>query len=94
MLDMDRTTLTRNLRPLIDAGWIEARPSQEDTRVRLVCITASGERRWQAARLCWRQAQREVNGTIGSAGVVELHRMLDHCVPLFRVAAGAQEGSE
>src|SRR5262245_10506184 len=74
VLDMDRTTLTRNLRPLIDAGWIEVRPSQEDTRVRLVRITASGETRWQAARLCWRQAQREVNGTIGSARVAELHR--------------------
>jgi len=94
MLDMDRTTLTRNLRPLIDAGWIEVRPSQEDTRVRLVRITASGETRWQAARVCWRQAQREVNGTIGSAGVAELHRMLDNCVPLFRVASGAQGGSE
>ena len=94
MLDMDRTTLTRNLRPLVEAGWIAVRPSAEDARIRLVHITPSGETRWQAARVCWRQAQREVNGTIGSAGVVELHRMLDHCVPLFRVAAGAQEGSE
>src|SRR5262245_65682438 len=29
ILDMDRTTLTRNLRPLIEAGRIEAEPGDE-----------------------------------------------------------------
>jgi len=93
MLDMDRTTLTRNLRPLIEAGWIAVEPSAEDTRIRLVHITPSGETRWQAARVCWRQAQHEVDSTIGSAGVAELHRMLDSCVPLFRAAGGAEWAS-
>ena len=94
MLDMDRTTLTRNLRPLIEAGWIEVKPSAEDTRIRLVHITPSGETQWQAARVFWRQAQREVSSTIGSAGVAELHRMLDSCVPLFRTSSGEQGGTE
>jgi len=93
-LDMDRTTLTRNLRPLIETGWIEVEPSTEDTRIRLVHITPSGETQWQAARVCWRRAQDEINSTIGSAGVAELHRMLDGCVPLFRAASGAHGGAE
>src|SRR5262245_21431823 len=84
ILDMDRTTLTRNLRPLIEAGWIEVEPSAQDTRVRLVRITPSGETQWQGARARWQQAQSEVNSTIGLAGVSELHRILDSCVPLFR----------
>jgi len=86
MLDMDRTTLTRNLRPLIEAGWVVVKPSTEDARIRLVRIAPSGETQWQAARVCWRQAQQEINGAIGSAGVAELHRILDRCVPLFRAA--------
>lgn len=94
MLDMDRTTLTRNLRPLIEAGWIEVRPSKEDTRIRLVHITASGEMQWRGARACWREAQREVDSTIGSAGVAELHRILDSYVPLFRSSSGEQGGAE
>jgi DNA-binding MarR family transcriptional regulator len=94
MLDMDRTTLTRNLRPLVEAGWIEVKPSAEDARIRLVHITASGEAQWQAARICWRRAQQEVNSTIGSAGLAELHRMLDSCVPLFRIASEEQGDAE
>jgi len=94
MLDMDRTTLTRNLRPLIEAGWIEVKANAGDARIRLVHITPSGERQWQGARVCWRQAQQEINSTIGSAGVAELHRMLDSCVPLFRAASEEQGAAE
>lgn len=94
MLDMDRTTLTRNLRPLLEAGWIEVKPNAGDARIRLVHITPSGERQWQGARVCWRQAQQEINSTIGSVGVAELHRMLDSCVPLFRAASEEQGAAE
>ena len=94
MLDMDRTTLTRNLRPLVEAGWIAVKPSAEDARIRLVHITPSGEKRWQAARARWRQAQQEVSSTIGCAGLAELHRMLDNYVPLFRAALGEQGEAE
>ncbi len=39
-LDMDRTTLTRNLAPLIAAGWVEVTPSPDDASRRLGRITA------------------------------------------------------
>jgi DNA-binding MarR family transcriptional regulator len=86
MLDMDRTTLTRNLRPLRDAGWIAVEPSAEDARVRLVHITAAGEAQRQLARTYWRHAQDEVNATIGAGNVTTLHNLLDRYVPLFRPA--------
>lgn len=84
MLDMDRTTLTRNLKPLADAGWVELRPSPLDARVRLVALTSSGDEQLRTARGYWRRAQEEVNSTIGEADLAQLHAVLDRYVPLFR----------
>ena len=38
---MDRSTLTRNLKPLIEAGWLKETRG-EDARQRVIAITASG----------------------------------------------------
>src|SRR5215469_9116910 len=38
---LDETTLTRTLRPLIDAGWVTADPG-EDRREKLVSLTSAG----------------------------------------------------
>jgi DNA-binding MarR family transcriptional regulator len=92
-LDMDRTTLTRNLKPLLEAGWVGVQPSAEDARIRLVHITPTGEAQWQTARTYWRRAQDEVNVTIGPANLAGLHLLLDSCVPLFRAVTGNEEGS-
>ena len=94
MLDMDRTTLTRNLGPLLEAGWIAVAPSSDDARIRLVHITPSGDAQWQSARIHWRRAQDEVNATIGPANLAGLHQMLDSYVPLFRPAAGSEGDGE
>ena len=40
-LGLERTTLTRNLKPLIEAGWIVLAPGA-DARQRIVTITAAG----------------------------------------------------
>jgi DNA-binding MarR family transcriptional regulator len=93
-LDLDRTTLTRNLKPLADAGWVEVRPSALDARVRLVSLTASGAEHLRAARASWKRAQEEVTGTIGDAQLLQLHEMLDRCVPLFRPPAEGEGDSE
>ena len=92
-LDMDRTTLTRNLKPLLAAGWVGVQPSAEDARIRLVYITPAGEAQWQTARTYWRRAQDEVNVTIGPANLAGLHLLLDSYVPLFRAVTGNEEGS-
>ena len=93
-LDMDRTTLTRNLKPLLDAGWVEVQASAGDARVRLVRITSAGEAQWQAARVYWRRAQDEVNATIGTVKLGGLHSMLDSYLPLFRPATGNEGETE
>lgn len=88
ILDMDRTTLTRNLRPLTDAGWASVEPSSLDARVRLVTLTARGDEHLRTARGFWRRAQEEITSTIGPADLAHLHTLLDRYVPLFRPAAG------
>lgn len=82
--DMDRTSLTRTLKPLVDAGWVLVRPATDDARVRLVSITPDGESRWLAARTHWRRAQDEVRSTLGNDTLGALHALLDDAVPRFR----------
>jgi len=94
MLDMDRTTLTRNLKPLLESGWVKVRSSDRDARMRLVQLTPLGEGRWKAARAYWRQAQDEVNSTIGADSLAALHQMLDSYVPLFRPVTGNEGYTE
>jgi DNA-binding MarR family transcriptional regulator len=53
---LDETTLTRNLRPLIDAGWIAIRPGQ-DRRERLVRLTDAGAAKLKEAHPAWERAQ-------------------------------------
>jgi len=50
------TTLTRNLRPLIDAGWVAIRPG-EDRREKLVRLTDAGTTMLHEARPAWERAQ-------------------------------------
>jgi len=59
-LYMERTTLTRNLKPLEDAGFVERPADPQDARVRLVAITPLGRRKLREARRFWRRAQARV----------------------------------
>src|SRR5262245_41728477 len=42
LLGLERTTLTRNLRPLESKGWIRAASDSEDLRRRRIGLTAKG----------------------------------------------------
>ena len=48
--------LTRNLRPLIDAGWV-AISAGNDRREKLVRLTAAGAAKLKQARPAWERAQ-------------------------------------
>jgi DNA-binding MarR family transcriptional regulator len=56
LTSLDETTLTRNLRPLIDAGWVAIRAG-EDRREKLVRLTDAGAAKLQEARPAWERAQ-------------------------------------
>ncbi len=55
-LDLDRTTLTRNLAPLRDAGWVRLADGV-DRRTRSVELTAAGRDLLALARPHWRRAE-------------------------------------
>jgi DNA-binding MarR family transcriptional regulator len=55
-LGLERTTLTRNLRPLIRDGFIRV-DEGEDRRIRKAAITSTGEEAARRAFPFWRKAQ-------------------------------------
>ena len=73
---MDRTTLTRNLKPLADAGLVDVGP-RADARERVVGVTARGREARSGAREHWRRAQDEVNRALGAEQVAALHALLE-----------------
>jgi DNA-binding MarR family transcriptional regulator len=83
-LDMDRSTLTRSLRPLIVQGWAALQTDASDARVRRALITDAGQAALAAARPHWRRAQDQINGTLGETTVAALHQWLDAVTPAFR----------
>lgn len=68
-LGMERTTLTRNLQPLLMKRLVAVQYG-DDRRVRTIASTAKGRRAAVAALPQWRKAQRAVVGHL-PAGVLE-----------------------
>ena len=76
LLEMDRTTLTRNLRPLAKAGLLRIAPGG-DQRSRAVEITPDGEAAVARARPLWQEAERQLRRSMGRDKSAELRRLLD-----------------
>ena len=64
MLVMDRTTMTRNLKPLVNQGLIAIGVGQ-DQRTRVVTLTASGREALTKAFPLWEKAQTRVVERLG-----------------------------
>lgn len=88
-MGMDRSTMSRSLKPLIAAGWIETVELPLDMLVDKrsfgVQLTATGHEKWHAAEPNWRKAQNEIDKALGEQTHVELitaveqaNRKLEH----------------
>jgi DNA-binding MarR family transcriptional regulator len=64
VLVMERTTLTRNIKPLIDNSLVENRV-EKDKRVRLIVITEKGIELLASAEPLWNQAQQSLVERLG-----------------------------
>jgi len=84
-MTMDASTLTRNLKPLIAAGWVDL-GSGADGRSRLVSITVAGRDKRAEAQRHWRAAQETLNQRLGTERVVALHQLIDDSVGLLAAA--------
>jgi DNA-binding MarR family transcriptional regulator len=63
LTSLDETTLTRNLRPLIDAGWVAVRPGQ-DRREKLIRLTDAGAGKLREARPAWERVQERLRSRL------------------------------
>ena len=75
-LDMDVSTVTRNLRPLQKDGHITIRSSVSDGRRREVRLTAKGRRALDRARPLWEDAQSAVIEELGERRWQKLLKLL------------------
>lgn len=75
-MQMDASTLTRNLKPLAAQGWLTV-SAGEDARSRLVEATAAGRAKRAEAQRAWKAAQVALNERLGVERVSALHDLLD-----------------
>ncbi len=75
-LDLDMSTATRNLRPLVVGGYVTMRAGSLDARRREVRMTAKGSRALEKALELWRQAQSETLRGLGERRTRELLSLL------------------
>ena len=64
-LDLDQTTLSRNLKAMIAAGWVEARPDPLDQRRVRYALSPAGAQRVFAAMPHWETASQRVSAGLG-----------------------------
>ncbi len=85
-LVMDRTTLTRNLKPLENQGFIRTTPGKDDRREREVILTVAGQDTLERALPLWKSVQREVIKELGPIRVGRLLRDLSATVDVAQAS--------
>lgn len=86
-MELDRTTLSRNLGPLREAGLLLLQPGR-DARVQEVSITEAGRRRHVEALPFWRNIQQKLANLMGAEG---LSRLLDDLEGVRTVISGRED---
>jgi DNA-binding MarR family transcriptional regulator len=78
-MQMDASTLTRNLQPMTALGLLTIGVG-ENARSRLVEATAAGLALRETSQRAWKSAQLALNERLGVERVSALHAMLDACI--------------
>ncbi|MDP3606166.1 MAG: MarR family transcriptional regulator, partial [Polaromonas sp.] len=89
-MKVDASTLTRNLKPLVAAGWLTLEAGS-DGRSRLVSITDSGREKRAEAQRRWRVAQEAINQILGVEQVLALHALIDVSLERLSPLPGAAD---
>ncbi|MQX14561.1 MarR family transcriptional regulator [Sinorhizobium terangae] len=77
----DRSTLTRNLAPLLSEGWVEEIPSEAGGRSRPVFISEAGKELLVIAAPAWRSAQAKARELLGEEGITAIVSVADSLPP-------------
>ncbi|MDW5443542.1 MarR family winged helix-turn-helix transcriptional regulator [Polaromonas sp. SM01] len=89
-MKVDASTLTRNLQPLVAAGWVEIAPGS-DGRSRLVSSTEAGRDKRTEAQRRWRVAQEGINHILGTDRVLALHALIDESLERLSPLPGSDD---
>jgi len=81
-LVMDRTTLTRNLKPLFDRGLVKEGKNGADRRQRQISLTREGQAALSKALPLWEEAQKQFLSGIGYARWQGMLRLLNETIKL------------
>src|SRR3954469_14477012 len=72
-LQLDASTLSRNVKPLQARGWLHVVPD-EDARAQPFRLTPQGKRLIEKAVPAWEEAQRRAGELLGAEGITLLDR--------------------
>ena len=84
-LDMDRTTLTRSLKPLVAQGWV-VETAGGDARQRLIKLTSEGKIFRRKAQARWRDAQLALENQLGRDVVALLNAQMEQALSQLKPA--------
>jgi DNA-binding MarR family transcriptional regulator len=90
-LVMDRTTLTRNLKPLERDELVQSAPSALDRRERVIELSPAGKDKVKAAVPLWRKAQQDFEARFGTARASDLREVLRAVVATGTVDPDTEE---
>lgn len=76
---LDASTLTRNLKPLLSAGWV-AQDTGRDLRNRFLTLTQIGRQKQAEACLYWANAQERIDWLLGDERASTLRALVDDCI--------------
>src|SRR6516165_12350947 len=76
ILQLDASTLSRNVKPLQAHGWLEVVPG-EDARTQPFRVTPQGRRLIEKAVPAWQEAQRRAADLLGTDGIAVLDRVVE-----------------
>ncbi|MEO6920881.1 MAG: MarR family winged helix-turn-helix transcriptional regulator [Collimonas sp.] len=81
-MGMDRSTMSRTLKPLIALGWIQTvnlpLKMLTDKRSFGVSLTADGQKKWKGSISNWRKAQNEIDAILGEDTHLALTTLVDN----------------
>lgn len=89
-MEMDPSTLTRNLQPLIAHGWVVV-GAGADGRSRSIEATDAGRAKRSEAQREWKRAQLALNDRLGPQRVAHLHSVIDECLALMNDTGGTPD---
>lgn len=69
VLQLEKSTLSRDVKRLLKRGWLEAVPDPDDGRAHRLRITAKGLALLEKTYPVWREAQKEAKQLLGATAV-------------------------